>query len=400
MIALAGLAALLAWGSALARAHSGGGPAAVAATEVSGRVGPGTVLMRLRRPGPGGPIEAYVLRVDLADHRVRAGLLYPGRIAAVESVSTMALRAGAFAAVNGDFFNIGKSGAPIGPVVGGGELLKGPEQDRQLAAGVGVDGVGRIAPVWLSGSVLLPGDRRLALSDLNDAAVGPEPILEQDGIEGAALFTPQWGTYPLGGAVDGLHSVTEVLVRRGRVVRVRHRTSAGPIAHGTYVLLGAGSVGRALARLRVGQAVSVTYGQATSAAAPFRFALGGKYLLLRNGVVQRGIPGGAPTPRTGMGFANRGHVMYLVVTAGPQPGVPGIDLPELARFMRTLGVTNAIDLDDGGSTTIVAQPRKHAALTLLNDPADGSERPVANGVALFSVRVRPDLPSPKGGPSR
>ena len=386
MIALAGLVVLLAWGSVWARAHSRGRLAAVATAEASTRIGPGTVLMRLRRPGPGGRIEAYVLRVDLANRHVRAGLLYPGRIAAVESVSTAAQGAGAFAAVNGDFFNIGKSGAPIGPVVSGGQLLKGPEQDRQLTAGVGVDGVGRIAPVWLSGYVLLPGDRRLALSDLNDAAVGPEPILEQDGIDGAALFTPRWGTYPLAGAVGRLRSVTEVLVRRGRVVRVRDRTSAGPIAHGSYVLLGAGSVGRALARLRVGQAVSVTYQQATSAAAPFRFALGGKYLLVRNRVVQPGIPGGPPTPRTGMGFANRGRVMYLVVTAGPQRGVPGIDLPELAWFMRTLGVSDAVDLDDGGSTTIVAQPRANGALTLLNDPADGSERPVANGVGLFSVR--------------
>jgi hypothetical protein len=58
--------------------------AAVAASTQT--VGPGTVLLRVRQSGPSGPIKAYVLRVDLADPAVRAGLLYPGAIAAVRTV--------------------------------------------------------------------------------------------------------------------------------------------------------------------------------------------------------------------------------------------------------------------------------------------------------------------------
>jgi hypothetical protein len=52
--------------------------------------------------------------------------------------------------------------------------------------------------------------------------------------------------------------------------------------------------------------------------------------------------------------------------------------------MRTLGVTDAVDLDDGGSTTIVAQLPGDRGLTLLNHPADGSKREVANGIGLFA----------------
>jgi exopolysaccharide biosynthesis protein len=77
--------------------------------------------------------------------------------------------------------------------------------------------------------------------------------------------------------------------------------------------------------------------------------------------------------------------MYLVVTEGPRAGVPGLNLPQLAAFMRGLGVEDAVNLDDGGSTTIVARLRAHGGLTLLNRPADGSERKVANGVGLFTV---------------
>ena len=343
-------------------------------------VGPGTILLRLRQPGPGGPIQAYVLRVDLADPAVRAGLLYPGALAAVQRISVMARRAGAFAAVNGDFFNIGASDAPVGPVVSDGVLIKAPQPGRALAAGVGIDGRGRIATVRLRGSVRLPG-RRAALSDLNDANPGYPPMLAPNGI---GLFTSLWGTYPRAGAVRGLSSVTEVLVRRDRVARVRHHARADAIPAGSYVLLGAGSGGRALARLRTGQPVSVDYGQSTPGTVPFRFAIGGKHLLLRGGVIQPGLPRAPGAPRTAVGFSDGGHTMYLVVTEGPRAGVPGLDLPHLAAFMRGLGVRNAVNLDDGGSTTIVARPPAHPGLVLLNRPSDGREREVANGIGLFA----------------
>ena len=89
-------------------------------------VGPGTTLIRLREPARGDAPEGFAIRVDLSDPKLRAGLLYPGRIAAVQPLSTMTSRAGAFAAVNGDFFNIGRNGAPVGLVVSGGQLLNGP----------------------------------------------------------------------------------------------------------------------------------------------------------------------------------------------------------------------------------------------------------------------------------
>lgn len=362
-------------------------PIAVGAVKVAAVIGPGTVLEQVHRSGVRGPVEAYILRIDLADPAVRVGLLYPGVVAAVQPISAMAQHAGAFAAVNGDFFNIGAAGAPIGPVVSAGRLIKGPERGRMLVAGVGTDGIGRVGLVWLQGSVAFAGTRHV-LSDLNDANRGPKPILDRDGI---ALLTPLWGAYPRAGAVRGLRSVTEVLVRGGRVARVRHRAGAGAIPRGSYVLLGAGSGGRALARLRVGQPVSVTYQQGTSARVAFRFAIGGKFQLLRAGAVEPSLPVSAGAPRTAAGFSADGRVLYLVVTPGPRSGVPGLDLPQLARFMRRLGIRDAVALDDGGSTTIVAKLGTHTGLTLLNRPTDGEERFVANGVGVFHQPRRATL---------
>jgi Phosphodiester glycosidase len=344
-------------------------------------VGPGTALMRIREAAPEGPIEALVLRIDLADPAVRAGLLYPGRVAGVATVSAMAQAAGAFAAVNGDFFNIGETGAPVGPMVSDDQLIKAPQPGRALAAGVGEDGVGRISTVALSGFADLPSGRA-PLADLNDANPGYAPMLAPNGI---GLFTPAWGSYALSGAVRGLASVSEVLVRHGRVARVSDKAGTGSVPSGGFVLLGAGSGGRRLARLRVGQPVAVQYGQQTPAAAPFRFALGGKYRLLRAGVVQSGLPVEPGAERTAVGFSDGGRTMWLIATESHEVGVPGLDLPELASFMRGLGVREAVDLDDGGSTTIVSRLPGRSNLALLNRPADGSERRVANGIGLFAV---------------
>lgn len=343
-------------------------------------IGPGALLIHLRQSGPDGPIESYVLRVDLANRGVHAELLYPGSIAAVKRVSVMAQEAGAFAAVNGDFFNIGASGAPVGPVVTNGHLIKAPQRGRAQAVGVGMDGIGRISTVRLSGFVRLSASRR-ALSDLNDANPGFAPLLAPNGI---GLFTPLWGAYTRAGAVRGLRSVSEVLVRGGRVAGLRHAAGTGPISRGSYVLLGAGRGGRALAKLAVGQRVSVSYRQMTPAPVPFRFAIGGKYRLLRAGALVSGLPRGTGAPRTAIGFSNRGRTMYLVVTEGPRAGVPGLDLVQLARYMRRLGVRDAVNLDDGGSTTIVARRPGRHGLTLLNRPSDGKERAVANGIGLFA----------------
>jgi Phosphodiester glycosidase len=383
--AAAGTAAAVA-PTAGSTAAVGPGPGQARSQSSTQSVGPGTVLERIGAPGPGGPIEAYVLRVDLTDPGVRAGLLYPGVIAGVRTLSAMAAAAGAFAAVNGDFFNIGESGAPVGPVVDGGRLLKAPQPGRGLAAGVGIDGVGRVATVGLEGFVRLPSGPR-TLSDLNDANPGYPPMLAPNGI---GLFTPVWGRYPRTGAVRGLASVAEALIRDGRVAQVTGHAGTGPIPAGSYVLLGAGSGGRALARLRVGQSVSIRFGQRTSALAPFEFAIGGKYRLVRDGVVEGGLPVSGGAPRTAVGFANGGHTMYLVATEGSRADVPGIDLTELASFMRGLGVRDAVNLDDGGSTTMIARLPGHAGLALLNHPQDGSERRVANGIGLFAVPAGAD----------
>ena len=172
-------------------------------------------------------------------------------------------------------------------------------------------------------------------------------------------------------------------MRGDRVVSVHSAAGSGAIAPGTSVLVGAGRGARALRRLHAGDPVGLRYGQSTTAPVAFRWAIGAKYVLVRRGAVQRGLPDGAPAPRSAVGFANGGREMELVAIDGRQARVPGLSIPQFARLVARLGVPDAVLLDDGGSTTIVAQlPGR--PLAILNHPSDGRERPVANGIGVFA----------------
>jgi exopolysaccharide biosynthesis protein len=68
----------------------------------------------------------------------------------------------------------------------------------------------------------------------------------------------------------------------------------------------------------------------------------------------------------------------LVVVDGRQPGrSDGMTLPELTSVFEALGVTDAINLDGGGSSVMVVEG------TVVSRPSDlEGERPVVNALAI------------------
>ncbi len=84
-----------------------------------------------------------------------------------------------------------------------------------------------------------------------------------------------------------------------------------------------------------------------------------------------------PHPRTAAGITKEGSLILMAVD-GRQPGSRGVTLEELASLMHDLGVVEALNLDGGGSTTLVVNN------TLVNRPRGGtSERQVMSAIATF-----------------
>jgi hypothetical protein len=88
-------------------------------------------------------------------------------------------------------------------------------------------------------------------------------------------------------------------------------------------------------------------------------------------------------PRTAVGIKD--NKLYMVTVDGRQPGYSdGMNLYEMAEFMLIQGVTDAINLDGGGSTAMAVRRQGSATAKLVNNPSDGRERNVGNSIQLVS----------------
>ena len=82
-------------------------------------------------------------------------------------------------------------------------------------------------------------------------------------------------------------------------------------------------------------------------------------------------------PRTGVGVTATGKLL-LVTVDGRQTGFSvGMTPPEFARLFKYLGAVDAVNLDGGGSTTMVLKGR------IVNSPSEGDERWVNSAVLVL-----------------
>ncbi|KAF0648660.1 phosphodiester glycosidase family protein [Streptomyces fradiae] len=405
----------------LAGALAGAGLAAPPAAGAAGRAAPvapeapearavaaGVGYRVLDKASPRGTARVHLLSVDLSDARVSVELLYPGAVAARAPLSALADGAGAVAGVNGDFFHLSEAqhpgvpatGAPVGPAVAGGRALKAavprgqrfgpalpPGANTRMVLGVDGEGRARLGELALSGEVRGP-DGPLALGGLNQYALP---------VGSVGVFTRDWGSVSRLRATCGTDTdraapcsaeTYEVRVRGGRVAAVADAPGAGAIPADTQVLVGREAGARWLRALAVGDPVEVRYGLVPVGAAPgvvFRSAVGG-YPVLRGGQPLPGMDGVTAAVRSAAGVADEGRRLLLLALDGGPGFRSGLTVVELAGLLRELGASDGVNLDGGGSSTLVARTDGAAAVRVLNHPSGGAERAVPNGIGVF---VRP-----------
>ncbi|MEU6507564.1 phosphodiester glycosidase family protein [Streptomyces sp. NPDC046942] len=382
------------------------GAAPAGAVPAGRRIAPGVTYRQFDVAAAAGPAHAHLLTVDLGDPHVRVDLLYPGAVAARATVSRMADSAGAVAGVNGDFFNITETqhpgveatGASVGPAIADGHVLKAAVPDGQRFGptlpqgtntqdvfGVGTDGRARLDRLSLAGTVTTP-EGRLTLKGLNQYALPENSV---------GAFTSRWGSASRERAVCGTDTrrsapcstdTYEVQVRDGRVVSAADTPGSGSIPAGTTVLLGREEGARRLRKLGVGDAVTVTHTLvAASSGVPYAFAVGG-FPVLRDGTALSGLDDGTSAVRTVVGFKDGGRQMLILALDGAAAYRTGMTVAEEAATMCSLGASDAFNLDGGGSTELVTRNAGARAVTVRNHPSGGAERPVANGIGVFSDR--------------
>ncbi|MCS7273779.1 MAG: phosphodiester glycosidase family protein [Fimbriimonadales bacterium] len=313
-----------------------------------------------------------------------------GALRGRELTSRMAWRHRALAAINADFF---EGGDPLGLCIVNGELVSEPFPGRPA---VGWTSTGQVVmgDALLDADLTRPDGAKHPITGLNRAAK-PEGDL--------VLYTSFYGASVSAG--QGVAVVLEALPRPLRVgtqaqalvreVRLGNSVAIPPTGG---VLVGTGSTAEFLRALQPNDRVVIRVDLQGEQAGRWRAvqeAVAGGPWLIRNGkILTPAEQGGGFNrqtfverrhPRTAVGRTANGEVLWLTVD-GRQAHSQGVSLPELAQIMARYGAVEAINLDGGGSTTLVVRN------LVVNSPSDGVERPVSNAWLVYDHALRPMLP--------
>ncbi|WP_017573174.1 phosphodiester glycosidase family protein [Nocardiopsis halotolerans] len=333
-------------------------PPAGTAGAVTERIATGVGLVYGHVPGPrdDGRQFASLLTVDLTEeigieYVDGGGLTSPATVTDMAAAFEPPEGSTVVAAVNGGYFDIGATRAPLGAGMRAGRVLTSPAPGFTHAVVIDADGTGGVRRVDFDGTVSLPsGD--LELDALNAPAVPAN---------GVGLYTSDWGGHPRAHVVyapetgpgDAAVPVAEAVVSEGAVERVGDIPGSGPIGEDEQVLVARGSAAEEIAALSEGDPVGLEYALAADGAEPHT-VVGGRHVLVRDG---EPVPTGdhSRAPRTAIGFSEDGEDMYVVTTDGRNPRTAGSTLAEVAELLAAAGAAQALELDGGGSSTLLAR---------------------------------------------
>ncbi|MFB7664502.1 phosphodiester glycosidase family protein [Kitasatospora sp. NPDC056138] len=226
------------------------------------------------------------------------------------------------------------------------------------------------------------GDRAVGFQGDLEADPGSQVFTDPDEI---VLFTPEFGIptpAPLTGSEAPAAAdpgVEVVLDHSGTVLSFRQGRGGTDVPAGGKVLQGIGQGAEWLTRhARPGQQLTLTekvtdvrFGDEIPLSRSL-FAVSGRLIMRQDGRNAYTGSGGDRHARTVVGVDGGGKV--LIVTVDADDDHPGMDYKQLGTLLEALDATDALNIDGGGSTTLVVDG------SLVNKPSDGVERPVADSV--------------------
>lgn len=359
-------------GPAGVRLNLGGADSALL-TERQVPVAPGLDLTSFQRLQPGGWVTGHVMTADLTTPSLSLDLADGGTVSGSNQTTSAfaATKGNVVAAVNGDYYDMNASDAPVGTNVSREGLRTAGSTPREAFTLVGGKAV--IQQLMARASVTV-GGRTITVGAVNSPTTGPNTV---------GLFTSVWGSYPLARLVTDTEQVRVVRIRDGHVTAISSDrstiTAAAPIPAGESVLLARGGAGVQFDGITVGTPAELTVGTS----AEVDLAVGGSQRLVADGIVTTADE--VTAGRTAIGVSRDGSRLWVVSIDGRQGDSHGMTIQELARLMADLGAYNAVNLDGGGSTTLVARPAGTTDLTLIDRPSDGHERLVSNALVFRST---------------
>lgn len=355
----------------------------------------GVIYEKISRFTQEGWLYINVLKVDLENPNVKINTISNKEsITKLVNLKDLAKSNGAIAAINASFFNWQTPGGfPDGPVVESSQVTTAfSDYNRYNDSMVTFaldDTNNALYSFWKPQITFQSQDKSISVRQYNR----PSPNNYTD----VTILDRIWGKNSIGVSTDR-PDIVEIVISRGIIKEIRKAMPAIEIPEDGFVVVARGVDGEFLEK-------NFTEGQLANYSITtnpdwrkIQMAVTGSTILVRDGEIpstfSHNIAG--RRPRTAVGSSKEGKILYLVTVDGriTQTEISkslGMTQTEIGEFMLSIGAYNALNLDGGGSTTMVLKNSTDNSIQLANSPSEGSLRSIANGIGIFSMLPPSDL---------
>lgn len=318
-----------------------------------------------------GALNINILDVDMQTANVDVKPILAGEsFNRLDEVKNQAQRVDAIAAVNANYFK--KDGTPLGTLIVDGEWIAGPLYDR-ISLGLAEDGQVHIDRMNLHGTIETsnPDVPSLWVNNINQPRRTGSKLI---------VYTRRWGNVCRMAYPGTLIAVD----RMGQVVD--KSTQQMTIPYGGFVL--SDSAKSSASKLNRGDLVFLQWhprpnhwGRVVQAVSggPTLIREGQLYVDLQSQRFKKNWTSSSIHARTAVGLTADKHLI-LVTVEGPHT------LWDVAKMLRKLGCVEAMNLDGGGSTTMVIGDR------IVTRNKDSHQRRVATSLAILPRRAAEGQP--------
>jgi hypothetical protein len=328
-----------------------------------------------------GFININVLKMDYDDPNVEMDLLKSDESISKRSTLTQfaASEPTLYGAVNGDFFNYDFH-TTIGPMVEDGVVYSSPINDPEFSSFNITKTDKFLIHNWAQTFFRLEKEGfKLPIDYVNKPYFDGNKVI---------LFNNDWANLTKGNTHTS--DILEMLVVDGEIKEITLNGGPKIIPDNGYVIAAVGNkIPLIQNNFNLFDQVSFVKDDSFDA---IDFSIGGGTRLLKNSTIvdnfTLGING--RHPRTAIGYTADRKVL-LVTVDGRSTSYPGVTQTELANILLELGVTDAINLDGGGSTAMIKKDLVSGATQVVNKPSDGQERRVQNAVGFKGYYPVSDL---------
>ena len=345
----------------------------------------GATLEKITRFTTEGWLNINVLRVDLTNPNIKVDTLTnTNSVKSLASTKTLAQTNGALAAINGGFFNWIKgtsSAYPDGPVVEAGKIVSADNEYNRYSDSMGTFSINELNQVlydyWKTDiSLIAPNSASAVVMQYNKSS-------KQD-YKDLSVYDRRWSTNTIGPVFS---DIIEMIVENGKVSDIHEAQPSVNLPDNSYIVVTRKSSSSFITdNFKVGDPVNLNI-TTTPDWNNMEMAVTGSALLIKDGLIPNpfsyNISG--RHPRTAIGSTKDGKQLILVTVDGRQNSSIGMTQTEMAQLLLELGAFNALNLDGGGSTTLVSRTPGTNELDVVNKPSDGTQRSISNAVGIFSI---------------